>query len=189
MGATALHGTELVEQTGRPAAAAPWSSLATNEERRLAAWRRSAYGVWRLLPSSIQRLAVRVAAPKVSMAACAVIEDSRGDILVVRHPYRRQPWGLPGGFVRRGEQPESALRRELREELGVRAAVGALLFAEIDESGHHLTLCYRACVAGSLRLDGVELDGYQYVSAGALAGLFGAPAPAWIGRLEATVAA
>ncbi|MHA3704777.1 NUDIX domain-containing protein [Jatrophihabitans sp. YIM 134969] len=48
----------------------------------------------------------------------------RGDevLLVHRHPDRRHfpgVWDLPGGHVEPGEEPVAALRRELREELGV----------------------------------------------------------------------
>lgn len=55
----------------------------------------------------------------------------RGDaILVTRRPDRPgRPgqWEFPGGKVEQGEREEAALARELREELGCDAAVGALL--------------------------------------------------------------
>ncbi len=49
-------------------------------------------------------------------AAVAVWHD--GKILKVRHSYRRG-WSLPGGAVRRGEDPRLAACREVREEVGL----------------------------------------------------------------------
>ena len=46
--------------------------------------------------------------------------DDRDRVLFVRHTYGdRTPWEMPGGGLRRGEAPEAAVRREMREELGI----------------------------------------------------------------------
>ena len=58
----------------------------------------------------------------------AGILSRNGRILICRrkseqdHPLK---WEFPGGKVEVGESPEDALRRELEEELDIRAAVGA----------------------------------------------------------------
>ena len=51
-----------------------------------------------------------------------VIKNDNGEILIVkRHPKSRtdpEMWELPGGKVEKGEDLESAIKRELLEELG-----------------------------------------------------------------------
>jgi 8-oxo-dGTP diphosphatase len=59
----------------------------------------------------------------------AVIERD-GELLVsLRHPKGTRPsqWEFPGGKVEKGESEAEALIREIREELGVKASVGALV--------------------------------------------------------------
>lgn len=62
------------------------------------------------------------------VVVAAVIEDG-GRFLVTRRPagvHLEGLWEFPGGKVADGETHESALRREIREELGADIVVGAL---------------------------------------------------------------
>ncbi|MBU1252095.1 MAG: NUDIX hydrolase [Nanoarchaeota archaeon] len=57
----------------------------------------------------------------------AIIKNSRGEILLGKREknavYYPSTWGLPGGLMDRGESIDKAIRRELKEELGVSSNV------------------------------------------------------------------
>jgi ADP-ribose pyrophosphatase YjhB (NUDIX family) len=81
-------------------------------------------------------------------AVVAVI--ARGDrILLARrkHPPHAGTWDLPGGFLEADETPESGLRRELAEELGLRVRRARPIVLATDRYGPGgfpiLTVIYR----------------------------------------------
>lgn len=76
--------------------------------------------IWRRAPRSLRRWTVRLSHPRFAVTAGAVITDARGRVLLLKHRFRPgMGWGMPGGFMETGEHPEEALRRELREEVGL----------------------------------------------------------------------
>lgn len=60
------------------------------------------------------------------VSADVILRDVRGRILLVDPTYKPD-WDLPGGMAEANEPPADALRRELREELGLDIQVGDLL--------------------------------------------------------------
>lgn len=73
--------------------------------------------LYKLLLYPLLRLYWLVLRPDVLGVRCLV--EHEGRVLLIRNPYGPMKWDLPGGGVRRGERPEDAVRREVREEVGL----------------------------------------------------------------------
>ena len=81
-------------------------------------------------------------APAIEVVA-GVIRDARGRVLLARRTEGRDLaglWEFPGGKREPGEGAQAALVRELREELGIEAEVGAPLI-RVPQAYPHKRLC------------------------------------------------
>ena len=105
--------------------------------------------VWRRLPGFARRRLVRTGQRRFTVTAGALIFDERDRILLLEHVFRPDSgWGIPGGFVNKGEQPEAALRRELREEIGIELADVSMLFARALSKPQQIEIYFRATAIG-----------------------------------------
>jgi ADP-ribose pyrophosphatase YjhB (NUDIX family) len=126
----------------------------------------------RLIPAPLHRLALRVAhdarknwwqlaKPRVN-SVIVIVRDDAGHVLLVRHTYGRADWTLPGGGIRRGEEPAAAARREFTEELGCELLA-------IEDAGTHKLILHGARVTRHLftgEADGTpEPDGREVADA------------------------
>lgn len=86
----------------------------------------------------------------VIVAACALLNEACEVLIAKRPPGRSLAglWEFPGGKVERGEGPEEALIRELKEELGIEIAkvdLSPLTFASHAYPDFHLLMPVYLC--------------------------------------------
>ena len=88
--------------------------------------------------------------PPVVPIVCAALIDGDGKVLLQQRPEGKAMaglWEFPGGKIAAGESPETALCRELREELDLKVAPSSLeplgFASHRYESFHILLLLYR----------------------------------------------
>jgi 8-oxo-dGTP diphosphatase len=102
-------------------------------------------GLWKRTPRFVRRAGVWLSQPRFAVTAGAVVRDERGRVLLLKHVLRKgSGWGVPGGFLKAGEQPEEAIRRELREETGLELDSVELAFVRALRDVNQIEIIFRA---------------------------------------------
>lgn len=102
--------------------------------------------LWAVLPSAVRKRVMHAANPKFLVGVVGLVKDEENRVLLLEHRFRPPyPWGLPGGFIDRGETFEQALIRELQEELGLEVVVEPGVFdVELNQLGDYVTVTMEA---------------------------------------------
>jgi 8-oxo-dGTP diphosphatase len=83
---------------------------------------------------------MRLIQPRFTAGAVGVLLDASGErVLLVEHVFHAvRPWGMPGGWIDRNEEPSRAVEREFYEETGlqVRAVRPLVIRLATDVRGH-----------------------------------------------------
>lgn len=106
----------------------------------------------------------RIHQPRFTAGVVGVVFNQDEQILLVEHVFHpHRPWGLPGGWIERREDPATAVARELLEELELTVEIGPLLLAELGY-GNHLDLAYMCEIKGEIGTLSSELLDYRWIN-------------------------
>jgi mutator protein MutT len=96
---------------------------------------------------------------RFTVTAGAVIFNDQKQVLLLKHRFRAgSGWGLPGGFLERGEQPIDALRRELREEIGLELEDVEIFASRSFEKPKQVEVLFRARANANVKPQTIEVE-------------------------------
>ena len=114
--------------------------------------------VWRHFPRALRLMTMRATHARFTVTAAAIVVDSEKRVLLLKHRFRPGTgWGIPGGFIEAGEQPEEGVRRELREEVGLELAVVELLATRAFKKPRQIEIVFRCRPHGDASPQSVEI--------------------------------
>jgi mutator protein MutT len=99
---------------------------------------------------------VRSTQSSFTVSAAVIILNEKKEVLLLNHVLRPfSGWGIPGGFIDKGEQAEDAIRREIREEIGIE--ISRLKLYTIRTIGSHLEIVFFALPEGEPKISSAEI--------------------------------
>lgn len=114
-------------------------NLSISSKERVARW------VQRPFLNKLLAWAVQLIVPRQRVGVVAVVVDENGRFLMLKHVFHpHAPWGLPGGWLKRNEDPPAGVLREIKEETGLTAVIDSLLVLTHETQPSHIGIAYLA---------------------------------------------
>ena len=108
---------------------------------------------------------MRLTNARFTVTAGALIFNDSGQILLLKHRFRAgSGWGLPGGFLEKGEQPLDALRRELREEIALEVEDVEIFAARSFKKPRQVEVLFRCRANGAVTPRTMEIEHAEWFS-------------------------
>jgi ADP-ribose pyrophosphatase YjhB (NUDIX family) len=109
--------------------------------------------LWDLCPQPIRRQILELTNAKFMVGVVGIVTDDAHRVLLLEHRFRTPwRWGLPGGFMKEGEDVPGALARELDEEVGLPIDVAGIFDLEMVGRGGYLSITLLATARGPAEL-------------------------------------
>lgn len=108
----------------------------------------------------------RVVQPWVTAGAIGAVHDGAGRFLIVEHVFHpNYPWGLPGGWMNRHEDPATTVQREVREETGLIVTIERPLLITVPaRMRNHLDIAYLCRAQPGTIVLSAELLDYRWIT-------------------------
>lgn len=89
-----------------------------------------------------------------------IILTHNREVILIKHTYKHDAYSLPGGGIKKKEQPEEAVVREVKEELGISIERPVYLGSFLS-SGEHKKDTVFAYTAGLKSKEGIHIDNVE----------------------------
>lgn len=115
-------------------------------------------GIWGRVPRGLRRMTMRATHARFTVTAAAIVVDTQGRVLLLKHRFRPGAgWGIPGGFIEAGEQPDEAVRRELREEVGLELGGVEVVTTRTFKKPRQIEIVFRCRPRGDASPQSIEI--------------------------------
>ena len=110
---------------------------------------------------------MRLTQKQFTASVAAIVVNEKNEVLLLDHVLRpASGWGIPGGFLDRDEQPEAAVRRELREETGIEISDIKLL--SVRTANRHIEILFQAKSDAAVSVKSREINAAGWFKVGAM---------------------
>lgn len=112
---------------------------------------------------------MRVMHSRFTVTAGGVVFNKKGEVLLLKHRFRPgSGWGVPGGFLNAGEQPEEGFRRELQEEIQLEVDLVQLFLVRSFRNPRQVEILFTAHAVNDAQPQSVEVEKAEWFNPASL---------------------